>query len=232
MTIPSPNIWHWPQVYEVENLAQDADGALYRRLANVAGWSGGVVVDLGCGTGFHLPMFADSADTVIGVEPHAPLVESALRRTRDLANVTVRLGSAESVPVDDGIADLVHARTAYFFGPGCGAGITEAMRVLKPGGVLAVIDIDATAFDYGRWMRADLPQYDPARVEQFFEAQRFTMERVDTRWEFRTRRALRDVLDIEFTKRTATKAFEQTPGLALDVRYRLHTRRRPSRFEF
>lgn len=229
--IPSPNIWHWPQLYEIENLAQDADGAVYRQLAGSVDWSGGTVVDLGCGTGFHLPMFADTAATVIGVEPHAPLVEQARRRTCELSNVEVCHGSAESVPMGDGVADLVHARTAYFFGPGCGAGITEAMRVLKPGGVLAVIDLDATAFDYGRWMRADLPQYDPARVESFFEAQGFTLVRVDTRWEFPDRRALRDVLGIEFTKRTATKAFDQTPGLALDVRYRVHIRIKPSGLE-
>lgn len=231
MTIPSPNIWSWPDVYEVENRAQDADGAVYRQLAESVDWSGAVVVDLGCGAGFHLPMFATEAATVIGVEPHAPLVEASRRRTCDLVNVEVLEGSAESVPVGNGTADLIHARTAYFFGPGCGAGIAEAMRVLKPGGVLAVIDLDATAFDYGRWMRADLPQYDPVRVERFFEAQGFSTVRVDTRWEFPDRRALRDVLGIEFTKRTAAKAFDQTPGLALDVRYRVHIRRRPSGLE-
>ncbi|NLE82627.1 MAG: class I SAM-dependent methyltransferase [Rhodococcus sp.] len=227
MTIPSPNIWHWPEVYEVENRAQDADGAIYRQLAGTVDWSDSVVVDLGCGTGFHLPMFAETAAAVIGVEPHVPLVEAARRRTGPLVNVEVLEGSAESMPVGDAVADLIHARTAYFFGPGCGAGIAESMRVLKPGGVLAVIDLDATAFDYGRWMRADLPQYDPGRVERFFDAQGFSTVRVDTRWEFPDRRALREVLGIEFTKRTAAKAFDQTPGLALDVRYRLHTRRRP-----
>ncbi|MFD4366548.1 class I SAM-dependent methyltransferase [Rhodococcus sp. NPDC058521] len=228
MAIPSPNIWHWPELYEIENRAQDADGAVYRTLSGLVDWTDGVVVDLGCGSGFHLPMFAQSASSVIGVEPHPPLVAAARRRTRDVEHVRVSEGTAESVPVEDGVADLVHARTAYFFGPGCGAGIAEAMRVLKPGGVLAVVDLDATAGAYGRWMRRDLPQYDPARVEKFFEAQGFDLVRIDTRWEFPDRDALRAVLAIEFTKRTAAHAFEQTPGVALDVRYRLHTRARPT----
>ena len=29
---PSPNIWHWPEIYERENRAQDSTGALWREL--------------------------------------------------------------------------------------------------------------------------------------------------------------------------------------------------------
>ena len=35
-----------------------------------ADWAGRVVLDLGCGTGFHLPRFAATAARVFGVEPH------------------------------------------------------------------------------------------------------------------------------------------------------------------
>jgi ubiquinone/menaquinone biosynthesis C-methylase UbiE len=84
----------------------------------LADWSGRVVLDLGCGTGFHLPRFASSASRVYGVEPHPGLVRLATRRTRALANVTVLAGTAQAVPLPDASVDVAHARWAYFFGPG------------------------------------------------------------------------------------------------------------------
>lgn len=231
MTIPSPNIWHWPDTYELENRAQDVDGALFRHLRSILDWGGKTVVDIGCGSGFHLPVFAEAASTVIGVEPHPPLLDLARQRVSGLSHVRILAGSAERIPLEDSSVDLVHARTAYFFGPGCGPGILEAMRVLRPGGALAVIDLDATAEPYGAWMRADMPHYRPAAVEAFFAAQGFDLNRVQTRWLFPDRESLRRVLGIEFTRSTAAKAYAQTPGLAVDVRYRVHIRRKPAGLE-
>jgi len=229
--IASPNIWHWPEVYEEENRAQDPRGAVYAALRQVADWTGRDVVDVGCGSGFHLPMFAADARAVTGIEPHPPLVAAARARVRDLPSVTVAEGAAADMPVPDASVDLVHARTAYFFGPGCGAGILEAMRVLRPGGALAVVDLDATAHPYGDWMRDDLPHYDPAAVERFFDAQGFDLRRIDTQWEFPDRATLGRVLGIEFGPRVAARAIRETPGTTLTVRYRLHVRRRPARLE-
>ncbi|WP_175427940.1 class I SAM-dependent methyltransferase [Rhodococcus pyridinivorans] len=225
--IASPNIWHWPEVYEEENRAQDPRGAVYAALREAADWIGRHVVDVGCGSGFHLPMFAADARTVTGIEPHPPLVAAARTRVKGLPSVTVTEGSAADMPLPDASVDLVHARTAYFFGPGCGAGILEAMRVLRPGGALAVVDLDATAHPYGDWMRDDLPHYDPVAVEAFFEAQGFDLRRIDTLWEFPDRATLERVLGIEFAPRVATRAIRETPGTTLTVRYRLHVRRRP-----
>ncbi|RJQ74379.1 class I SAM-dependent methyltransferase [Pseudonocardiaceae bacterium YIM PH 21723] len=225
--VPSPNIWHWPQIYEIENRAQDVHGALWAALHDRYDYRGCEVLDVGCGAGFHLPVLARDATSVIGVEPHPPLVKMAAARIRDLHGVSVLAGTAQNLPLADSSVDLVHARTAYFFGPGCEPGILEALRVLRPGGVLAVIDLDITATPYGAWMRADLPDYKPTAVAAFFAEHDFTTEPVDTLWRFSNRDHLEQVLGIEFSPATAAKAIAQVSGLEFPVRYLLRTLRKP-----
>ncbi|AEF40035.1 class I SAM-dependent methyltransferase [Hoyosella subflava] len=220
--IASPNIWKWPDIYEVENHAQDAGDAIWSELSAIAPWIGRDVVDVGCGTGFHLPRFAETARSVIGVEPHSPLLGHARNRVLEFDHVNVLQGEAARLPLESRSADLLHARTAYFFGPGCEPGIREALRVLRHGGILAIVDLDATAFPYGTWMRDDLPKYQPLLVEDFFRRQGFSLRRVDTRWVFPTRALLDEVLAIEFSPRVAARARRETTGVTLDVRYRIH----------
>ena len=64
--IPSPNIWNDPEVYEVENRGVDPDGLIEAAMAGIHDWAGQRVLDVGCGSGFHLPRFAQSAATDLG----------------------------------------------------------------------------------------------------------------------------------------------------------------------
>jgi SAM-dependent methyltransferase len=212
----------------VENRAQDVCGAIWAALREAGGWAGLDVLDVGCGDGFHLPLFARTARRVIGVEPHPPLVQRARRRVSGLPTARVVSAGAERLPLPDSCVDVVHARTAYFFGPGCEPGLAEADRVLRPGGLLAVVDLDIGHAPYGDWMRADAPHLDPARVERFFERHGFRSRSVDTEWRFAGRADLEAVLRIEFSAPVAARAIAATPGLTVPVGYRLRTRRRPA----
>ncbi|MGE3288930.1 MAG: class I SAM-dependent methyltransferase [Pseudonocardia sp.] len=224
--IPSPNIWHWPDVYERENAAQDADGAIWTLLRAEVPWVGRDVVDVGCGDGYHLPLFAAQARSVVGVEPYAPLVPRARRRVEGLPNVRVLEAGAAALPLPDASADLVHARTAYFFGAGCEPGLAEAQRVLRPGGAIAIVDLDATVDPYGGWMRADVPHYDPVAAERFFVARGFSLVRVATVWRFPDRATCEAVLRIEFSRAVAQRAIAEVPGVEIPVGYRVHVRRK------
>lgn len=225
--IPSPNIWNWPDVYARENHSQDSGGAIWAALREVCPWDGLDVLDVGCGDGYHLPVFAESARSVVGVEPHSSLVALARRRVAGLPDVRVLRAPAQRLPLPDASVDLVHARTAYFFGPGCEPGLAQARRVLRPGGAIAIVDLDATRTPYGGWLRADLPaHYDPAAVEAFFDAQGFELRRIETLWSFAERRELEAVLRIEFSPAIAARAIAATPGLTVQVGYRLHVWRR------
>jgi len=214
--IPSPNIWNAPGVYETENRGVDPDGAVEAAMRAVRGWTGATVLDVGCGTGFHLPRFAAEAARVIGVEPHPPLVALARRRVRDLATVEVRAGAAQALPVADASVDVAHARWAYFFGPGCEPGLAELGRVVRRGGAAFVVDNDATRSTFGAWFRRALPAYDPVAVERFWSVQGWSRTPLDIRWEFATRADFEAVVRIEFPAPVAADLLAAHAGCGLD----------------
>jgi ubiquinone/menaquinone biosynthesis C-methylase UbiE len=223
--VPSPNIWNAPRVYELENRAADPDGRLDQAMRSVRGWNGATVLDIGCGTGYHLPRFAREASRVIGVEPHEGLASLARRRVADLAGVTVHVGAAQSLPVPSASVDVAHARWAYFFGPGCEPGLAELRRVMRRGGVAFVIDNDATRSTFGTWFRRWLPAYDAASVERFWALQGFSRTQVDMGWRFADRAALEAVLKIEFPEALAADFLAEVPGCEVDYAVNLWWRR-------
>ena len=215
--VASPNIWKHTATYEVENRAVDPDGRLWSALQERASWDGRVVLDLGCGTGFHLPAFAESAGTVIGVEPHPDLLALARRRTRALDNVTLFPGTAQDVPLPDASIDVVHVRWAYFFGPGCEPGLAELDRVVRRGGTAFVIDNDGSRSTFGAWFRRGYPHLPtPSEIERFWTTRGWTRTSVDMGWRFTTRADLEAVVRIEFDARTAAEILRGHPGLEVD----------------
>ncbi|MCP4809871.1 MAG: class I SAM-dependent methyltransferase, partial [Proteobacteria bacterium] len=138
----APNIQSDPALYEVENRALDRDGHITAAMRHIAPWNDRVVLDLGSGTGFWASVFEPDARHVVCVEPHAPsrLMAAARIAREGWTTVDSLVGSAAWIPLRDGSVDLVHARFAYFFGPGCEPGLAEVERVLAPGGTCIVID--------------------------------------------------------------------------------------------
>ncbi|MEO7060316.1 MAG: class I SAM-dependent methyltransferase [Lapillicoccus sp.] len=204
-TIPSPNIWSSPLVYEVENLGVDRAGLIEVAMREVLDWAGRDVVDLGCGTGFHLPRFASEARTVVGVEPHPELAARARRRVNGHSTVRVVHGTAAQTGLPDASVDVAHARWAYFFGPGCEPGLVELDRVVRAGGAAFVIDNDATRSTFGSWFRQARPDYDPAAVERFWRRQGWRRTHLDIAWAFDTRVDFEAVVRLEFAPGSAER---------------------------
>ena len=174
------------------------------------------MLDLGCGTGFHLPVFAESARSVVGIEPHPSLAALARRRTRRHANVRVLAGQAESLPVADASVDVVHARWAYFFGPGSEPGLAELERVLRHGGTAVVIDNDPTTSTFGSWFRRGFPDVDPGAVESFWTARGWRRTPITSAWCFNHREDLEAVVRIELPPEAAEAAIAEHAGLEVD----------------
>ncbi len=226
---PAPNIQETPDVYEVENRAADPEGRLEAAMRAVRDWAGLDVVDLGCGTGFHLPRFAATARRVVGVEPHGATRRRAQRRCAALGlrNVSVLRGSAERMPLEDASVDIVQARFAYFFGPGCEAGIAECARVLRRGGVLFVVDNDLRGGTFASWLARSTwaPVHSAAVVENFWRRQGFERVSVPSRWQFGSRPDFEAVVRIEFPPELAAAIIAEHDGLAVECRYALYWRR-------
>ena len=214
--VPSPNIWHHPETYELENRSVDPDRRIEAAMADVlgdAGWAGRDVLDLGCGTGFHLPRWARQARQVYGVEPHPALAAVAARRTTRLGNVTVLPGTAQRVPLAPATVDVMQARWAYFFGPGCEPGLRELARVMRRGGTAFVVDNDASRSTFGSWFRLGYPSVHPDEVE------------LDVVWRFGTREELESVVRIEFSPEVADEVLAGHDGTEVDYAVNLWWRR-------
>jgi ubiquinone/menaquinone biosynthesis C-methylase UbiE len=186
-------------------------------MAAIASWEGRTVLDVGCGTGYHLPTFAATASSVVGVEPHADLVPLAVRRTRSLARVTVLRGTAQNLPLPSGSVDVAHARWAYFFGPGCEPGLAELERVVRRGGTAFVIDNDGSRSTFGAWFRRGYPHLDPPEViERFWSMRGWTRTPIDMGWRFSSRADLEAVVRIEFKPDVAESILAHHEGLEVD----------------
>lgn len=222
---PSPNIWGSPATYELENHAFDRDGVLVETMRRLADWAGRDVLDVGCGTGYHLPLFAGTARTVTGVEPHPGLAAIAARRTRRRANVRVLPGVADAVPLPSASVDVVHARWAYFFGPGCEPGLAELDRVVRPGGAAFVIDNDPARSTFGRWFGRGFPLVDASAVELFWTGRGWSRERLDLAWTFEGRADLEAVVRLELPPAAADEALAEHEGLSVDYAVNLWWRR-------
>lgn len=195
---PSGNAAVDPELYDIENRAMDPGGLVLQAMRELAPWAGTSLLDLGCGTGYWLDAYADEAAEVIGVEPDPALRQRARRRST-AARVTA--GSAEHLPLPDGSVDVVHARFAYFFPPGCDAGLAEVRRVLRPGGRLVVVDNDQRHGEFAELLAASAlaaPQGRADTTDRWWADRGAERREVMSEWRFECRPDLEAVLRMEF----------------------------------
>jgi ArsR family transcriptional regulator len=117
-----------------------------------------VIADLGAGEGTIAQLMAQSARQVIAIDNSEKMVEfgADLARRHEISNLEYRLGDLEDVPIAAGTVDLAFLSQALHHAVHPEKAISEAWRILKPGGKIAILDLKNHHFEQAREMYADL----------------------------------------------------------------------------
>jgi SAM-dependent methyltransferase len=135
------------------------------------------VVDLGAGTGKFTRRLLTTGANIIAVEP---VPEMLAQLTLALPTVVARSGTAEVIPLNDGVADaVVCAQSFHWFATK--AALTEIRRVLRPGGFLGLIwNVRDESLDWTAAMtqivapyEGDAPRYRSGAWRKLFPAEGF-----------------------------------------------------------
>lgn len=130
-------------------------GASLARLVELvqpqAGWR---VLDVATGAGHTAMVFAPHVAEVVASDLTPQMLEVAegLAQEQGVTNMRFEQVDAETMPFEDGVFDVVTCRIAPHHFPRVDLFVQEAVRVLKPAGLLAVVDNivpdDAPAGDF------------------------------------------------------------------------------------
>jgi len=107
---------------------------------------GGKILDIGCGTGLFTQQYIANGGSAVGID----ISRGMIGRARDRCpNSEFTIGTAERIPFKDDSFDVVSSLLAFSYVKSPGTVLSEAFRVVKPGGYIAVCTLGKNFFTAG-----------------------------------------------------------------------------------
>ena len=103
------------------------------------------LIDIGCGTGAFLQYLSENQPEIklYGLDLSEGMVQEV--NTRMGKKVTVYQGDSEHMPLEDGQFDFVTCNMSIHHYPHAWFAVNEMFRILRPGGMLCINDMDCIA---------------------------------------------------------------------------------------
>ncbi len=120
--------------------------------------TGKIAADIGAGSGFITEGLLQRSIQVIAVDQSEAMLTEMKRKLIGLKGVDYRLGNAERLPIADKTVDYVFANMFLHHVESPSVAIKEMVRILRPGGVMVITDLDEHHFEFlksehhDRWM--------------------------------------------------------------------------------
>jgi ubiquinone/menaquinone biosynthesis C-methylase UbiE len=120
--------------------------------------SGSLCADIGAGTGFVTEGIISKGLKVIAVDQSDEMLNQMKQKFKDCDLAEFRKGVAENLPIEDNTVDFVFANMYLHHVDDPAIAIKEMFRILRPGGKVAITDLDEHNHEflrtehYDRWM--------------------------------------------------------------------------------
>jgi SAM-dependent methyltransferase len=127
-----------PTATEIASFTLSSHADIVRELLAGKGES---VLDVGCGAGSFTWLLAALFKRIAGLDPKAARIDEAKAAARQKGlDIDFRVGEAERMPFPDASFDVVVFSNSLHHIPGMDAALAEAARVVKPGGLVYVME--------------------------------------------------------------------------------------------
>lgn len=97
------------------------------------------IIDIGCGTGLSTEVCTNYANTVIGIDPSIDMLNQA--KLKENSKLQFKQAFADNTGLENNIADIVICSQAFHWMEPKST-IQEVFRILKKGGIFAIIDAE------------------------------------------------------------------------------------------
>jgi ubiquinone/menaquinone biosynthesis C-methylase UbiE len=103
---------------------------------------GQIVLDVGCGDGFFTRLLAESGGHVIGLDNSDAFLQHASAAASDETNIEFVKGDVRKLPQENASVNVIWSAHSMHSYPDIQQCLREFHRVLRPGGLLAILESD------------------------------------------------------------------------------------------